>query len=167
LYEIISKTQINKAYKFVKLIRKGEEKIIDISDIEYALAYNIKPGDIIKVIDAPQNIAYVLGEVNKPGIISVNEGTTVLEAIISAGYFNSKAAPSSVFLYKGGIKGEAIKVNLSGAIKGGNIEENPKVEPGDIVYVPADAFKTALDWIPVINNLLEIYSNLNSIINYK
>ena len=165
LYEIISKTQINKAYKFVKLIRNGEEKIIDISSIEYALSYNVKAGDIIKVIDAPQNIAYVLGEVNKPGIISVNEGTTVLEAIISAGYFSSKAAPSSVFLYKGGIDGEAIKVNLSGAIKGGNIEENPKVEPGDIVYVPADAFKTALDWIPVINNLITFYNNIYGLLN--
>ena len=164
LYEIITKTQINKAYKFVKLIRNGEEKVIDISDIEYSLSYNVNAGDIIKVIDAPQNIAYVLGEVNRPGIISVNEGTSVLEAIISAGYFNAKAAPSSVFLYKGGINGEAIKVNLSGAIKGGNIEENPKVEPGDIVYVPADAFKTALDWIPVINNLITFYNNINSII---
>jgi len=165
LYEIISKIQIDKAYKFVKLIRNGEEKVIDISNIENALSFNVKPGDIIKVVDAPQNIAYVLGEVNNPGIISVNEGTTVLEAIISAGYFSAKAAPSSVFLYKGGINGEAIKVNLSGAIKGGNIEENPKVEPGDIIYVPADAFKTALDWIPVINNLLGLYNNLNSIIN--
>ena len=160
LYEIISKIRTNKAYKFVKLIRNGEEKVIDISNIEYSLSYNVKAGDIIKVIDAPQNIAFVLGEVNEPGIISVNEGTTVLEAIISAGYFNTKAAPSSVFLYKGGIDGEAIKVNLSGVVKGGNIEENPKVEPGDIVYVPADAFKTALDWIPVISNFIAFYNNI-------
>ncbi|MBO8140507.1 MAG: SLBB domain-containing protein, partial [Thermosipho sp. (in: Bacteria)] len=165
LYEIISKIQIDKAYKFVKLIRNGEEKVIDISNIENALSFNVKPGDIIKVVDAPQNIAYVLGEVNNPGIISVNEGTTVLGAIISAGYFSAKAAPSSVFLYKGGINGEAIKVNLSGAIKGGNIEENPKVEPGDIVYVPADAFKTALDWIPVINNLITFYNNIYGLLN--
>ncbi|WP_126994179.1 polysaccharide biosynthesis/export family protein [Thermosipho globiformans] len=163
LYEIISKAEIDKGYKFVKLTRDATEKIIDISNIEYTLSFNVKPGDIIKVIDAPQNIAYVLGEVNNPGIISVNEGTTVLEAIISAGYFSAKAAPSSVYLYKGGIDGKAIKVNLSGAIKGGNIEENPRVEPGDIVYVPADAFKTALDWVPIINNLITLYNNIYQI----
>jgi protein involved in polysaccharide export with SLBB domain len=165
LYELMSKVNINKAYKFVKLTRDATEKIIDISNIEYTLSFNVKPGDIIKVIDAPQNIAYVLGEVNKPGVISVNEGTTVLEAIISAGYFGTKAAPSSVYLYKGGIDGEAIKVNLSGAIRGGNIKENPKVEPGDIVYVPADAFKTALDWVPVIRSLIGLYNDVNGLIN--
>ncbi|MDK2886586.1 MAG: polysaccharide biosynthesis/export protein [Thermosipho sp. (in: thermotogales)] len=165
LYEIITRTEANKAYKFVKLIRDGSEKVIDISDVEYTLSFNVKPGDIIKIIDAPQNIAYVLGEVNKPGIISVNEGTTVLEAIISAGYFGPKAAPSSVYLYKGGINGEAIKVNLSGAIKGGTIEENPKVEPGDIIYVPSDPFKAAIDWIPVINNLINLYNNINGLLS--
>ncbi|MBO8161204.1 MAG: SLBB domain-containing protein [Thermosipho sp. (in: Bacteria)] len=165
LYEIISKISTSKAYKFAKIIKNGVEKTVDISNIEYTLSYNIHPGDIIKIIDAPQNIAYVLGEVNKPGIISVNEGTTVLEAIISAGYFSAKAAPSSVYLYKGGVNGEAIKVNLSGAIKGGNIVENPKVEPGDIVYVPADAFKTALDWIPVINSMIDFYNNISGLYN--
>lgn len=165
LYEIITEIKLEKAYKFIKLIRDEKEEIIDISNIEKALAFNVKPGDIIKVVDIPQNIAYVLGEVNNPGMISVNEGTTVLEAIILAGYFNDKAAPSSVFLYKGGINGEAIKVNLSKTIKGGNAKENPKVEPGDIIYVPADAFKTAIDWIPVINNLLGLYNNISLIIN--
>ncbi|SHH28495.1 SLBB domain-containing protein [Thermosipho atlanticus] len=165
LYEILTKLGIDKNYKYVKLLRNSEEKIIDISKVEDTLAFNVKPGDIIKVVDTPQNFAYILGEVKNPGIVQLHEGTTVLEAIISAGFFTQNAAPSSIFLYKDGINGNAIKVNLSGAVKGGNITENPIVEPGDIIFVPNDPLRTAIDWIPTISSMLNLVNNSILLLN--
>jgi len=87
----------------------------------------------------------------------------VLQAIIQSGYFTNKAAASSVWLYKGGIDGKPIRVNLAGAIGGGRIEYDPILESGDIVFVPSDIFRTALEWIPVINNLIVFYNNISGL----
>ncbi|MEN3042875.1 MAG: SLBB domain-containing protein, partial [Fervidobacterium sp.] len=144
LYEVLTKIGINKTYKKLELTSGTQKQSIELKDISQARNYNIKPGDIIKILDTPENFAYVLGEVNKPGIISLSENTTVLQAIIQSGYFTTKAVPSSVWLYKGGVNGKPIRVNLAAATSGGNIEYNPIVEPGDVVFVPADMFKTAL-----------------------
>ncbi|MFN3327294.1 MAG: polysaccharide biosynthesis/export family protein [Fervidobacterium pennivorans] len=105
----------------------------------------------------------MLGEVNKPGIIQLTEGTTVLQAVIQAGYFTAKAAPSTVWVYKGGVDGKVEKVNLSGAISGGRVDNNIILESGDIVFVPSDPFKSALEWIPVINNLITFYNNVSGL----
>ncbi|MBT1247774.1 MULTISPECIES: polysaccharide biosynthesis/export family protein [unclassified Thermosipho (in: thermotogales)] len=159
LYELISNFNVNKNFRLIKILNKDVS--IDVNDVEKALGYVVKPGDVVKIVDAPQNIAYVLGEVKNPGVISLNDGMDVLEAVIRAGYFTDNAAPSSVFLYKGGVNGTAIKVNLNDAIKkNGSV---PKVEPGDVVYVPSDPFKTALEWVPVINNLIGLYNNIKTI----
>ena len=163
LYEVLMKAGIDKNYRKIELTRGMEKHLLELKDIAQARSYVVKPGDVVKILDVPQNFAYVLGEVNKPGIIYLTEGTTVLQAIIQSGYFTNKAAASSVWLYKGGIDGKPIRVNLAGAIGGGRIEYDPILESGDIVFVPSDIFRTALEWIPVINNLIVFYNNISGL----
>lgn len=163
LYEVLMKAGIDKNYRKIELTRGMEKHLLELKDIAQARSYVVKPGDVVKILDVPQNFAYVLGEVNKPGIIKLTEGTTVLQAIIQSGYFTNKAAASSVWLYKGGIDGKPIRVNLAGAIGGGRIEYDPILENGDIVFVPSDIFRTALEWIPVINNLIVFYNNISGL----
>ncbi|MDI6863486.1 MAG: SLBB domain-containing protein, partial [Pseudothermotoga sp.] len=163
LYEVLMKAGVDKNYRKIELTRGIEKYSLELKDLAQARSYVVKAGDVVKILDVPQNFAYVLGEVNKPGIIKLTEGTTVLQAIIQSGYFTNKAAASSVWLYKGGIDGKPIRVNLAGAIGGGRIEYDPILENGDIVFVPSDIFKTALEWIPVINNLIVFYNNISEL----
>jgi|GEM_PF-766732 len=163
LYEILTKVGIDKNYRKIELTRGTEKQLLELKDLAQARGYNVYPGDVVKVLDVPQNFAYVLGEVNKPGIVQLTEGTTVLQAVIQAGYFTAKAAPSTVWVYKGGVDGKVEKVNLSGAISGGRVDNNIILESGDIVFVPSDPFKSALEWIPVINNLITFYNNVSGL----
>ena len=163
LYELLTKVGVNKNYRKLELLSGTEKSTIELKDISQARSYNIKPGDVVRILDTPENFAYVLGEVNRPGIIQLTENTTVLQAIIQAGYFAQKAAPASVWLYKGGVNGKPVKVNLSAAISGGTLTDNPIVEPGDVIYVPSDIFKSALEWIPIINNLITFYNNVSGL----
>ncbi|MGB9796084.1 polysaccharide biosynthesis/export family protein [Fervidobacterium gondwanense] len=163
LYEALTKVGINKNYRKIELTKGTEKQTIELKDLTQARGYNVYPGDVVRIVDILQNYAFVLGEVNTPGIVWLTEGTTVLQAIVQSGYFTQKAAPSSVWLYKGGVEGQAVKVDLSAAMSGGRVTYNPIVESGDIVFVPADVFKSALDWIPVINSLLNFYFFYSSI----
>ncbi|MGC8819640.1 MAG: SLBB domain-containing protein, partial [Fervidobacterium sp.] len=163
LYEVLTKVGIDKNYRKIEIVRGTEKQMLELKNISESRSYNIKPGDVIKILDMPENYAYVLGEVNKPGIVQLTENMTVLQAIIQSGYFSAKAAPSSVWLYKGGVNGKPIRVNLSAALSGGVLTDNPIVEPGDVIYVPSDVFKTALEWVPVISNLITLYDNISKL----
>lgn len=158
LYEILTKVGIDKNYRKIELTRGTEKQTLELKDLAQARGYNVYPGDIIRVMDVLQNYALVFGEVNQPGIISLTEGTTVLQAVLQAGSFTQKAAPSSVWLYKGGVEGNPIRVDLSAAVSGGVIKYNPVVETGDIIFVPSDPWRSALDWLPVITSLLGFYT---------
>ncbi|ODN30982.1 polysaccharide biosynthesis/export family protein [Fervidobacterium thailandense] len=163
LYEVLTRTGLNKNYRKIEITSGTQKQTIQLKDLSQSRSYNIKPGDVVRILDTPENFAYVLGEVNRPGIVTLSENTTVLQAIIQAGYFTQKAVPSSVWLYKGGVNGKPVRINLQAAVSGGNIDFNPVVEPGDIVFVPTDMFRTALEWIPIINNLIQFYNNISGL----
>ncbi|AFG34262.1 periplasmic protein involved in polysaccharide export [Fervidobacterium pennivorans DSM 9078] len=158
LYEILTKVGIDKNYRKIELTRGTEKQTLELKDLAQARGYNVYPGDIVRVLDVLQNYAFVFGEVNQPGIIKLTEGMTVLQAILLSGSFTQKAAPSSVWLYKGGVEGKPIQVDLSATVSGGVIKFNPVVENGDIIFVPSDPWRSALDWLPVITSLLGFYT---------
>ena len=160
LYEVLTKVEMSKNYGRIEITSGTNKQTITLKTTSDATAYNVKPGDIVRISDASMNFVYVLGEVKNPGVVQVTEGMTVLQAIIQSGYFTSKAVPSTVWLYKGGVDGQAVKANLSSATSGGKIEYNPVVEPGDVVFVPADMFKTAADWVSTISPLVTMFSTI-------
>ncbi len=103
LYEILTKLNVSRAYRTVQLIRETQSYEIDITDFEKTRGFVVRPGDVVKVVGIPQNIAYVLGEVNNPGIVTLSEKTTVVQAIVASGGFSKRASASNVYLFKGGL----------------------------------------------------------------
>jgi len=79
---------------------------------------------------------FVLGEVRKPGAYSIDKDTTILEAIILAGGFTERAAPSGTKLLRKRIDGtqETIEVDLSGvALRA----RETLLSDGDTLLIPA------------------------------
>jgi polysaccharide export outer membrane protein len=83
------------------------------------------------------NKIIVLGEVGHPGVFSLSEQKSVLEAVALAGGFTKDAVLDSVIVIKGGLKNpQAMRVNLTKALIRANMKENVLLVSQDIVYVP-------------------------------
>jgi len=80
----------------------------------------------------------VLGEVENPGVF-VSEGSRVLEMVARAGGASKDAQMKKVALIRPATETSPARnaiVNLDRFIKQGDLEQNPTVQRGDIIYVP-------------------------------
>jgi polysaccharide biosynthesis/export protein len=81
---------------------------------------------------------YVGGEVNKPGLLTLQGEVNALQAVINAGGFNELARTDQVIVIRKDEEGKAVpyKVDLSSPL----YETDPKnmllLQPNDVVYVP-------------------------------
>jgi polysaccharide export outer membrane protein len=81
----------------------------------------------------------VLGEVENPGIYVSEGGSRVLEMVARAGGPSNNAQMKNVALIRPATETSAPRnavVNLDQFIKKGDMEQNPPVQRGDIIYVP-------------------------------
>jgi polysaccharide export outer membrane protein len=78
-----------------------------------------------------------LGQVGKPGQYDLRYEMTVTEAIAVAGGFNPTAR-TQVFLYHrvGDQWVEAKELNIKQILQGKNVGEDPRIGPGDMIFVP-------------------------------
>ncbi|MDK2952657.1 MAG: polysaccharide biosynthesis/export protein [Kosmotoga sp.] len=108
---------------------------------------------------------YVFGEVERPGVIEYTPDMNVLEAILSAGGPKNTAELSRVLLFKNGISENpevqyvdldkyAVDSKKSNEVP--KIPEVPKVEPGDVIYVPSSYMVDIKEVMGVISSLLTI-----------
>ncbi|NWF52701.1 MAG: polysaccharide export protein [Nitrospirae bacterium] len=98
---------------------------------------------------------YVLGEVVKPGVFTINTSMNVLEAISSAGGFTKDAKDKSVFVIRGNRDNpQLIKLDLKDALKKGSIAHNIELQGNDIVFVPATFIADASRFAVYLRNLL-------------
>ncbi len=165
LYEVLTKLNVSRAYRTVQLIRDAQTYEIDITDFEETRGFVVRPKDIVKVVGIPQNLAYVLGEVNSPGAVTLTERMTVVQALVSKGGFSAKAAPSNVYLFKGGLSDpNPQKLDLTGLARGRQVAVDPVLNPGDVIFVPDNPFVTALDILPVVNTILTTVITVRSLI---
>jgi protein involved in polysaccharide export with SLBB domain len=81
---------------------------------------------------------FVGGQVNAPGVITIQGRTTVLQAIFDAGGVRSDANISDVIIISRGPDNNPVsrEVNLKKAAKGKLSEEETLIRPYDIIYVP-------------------------------
>jgi protein involved in polysaccharide export with SLBB domain len=84
---------------------------------------------------------YVGGEVNKPGLLTLQGEVDVLQAIINAGGFKETAQINHVIVIRKGKESKAAsyKVNLSRILSGTDTKETFLLQPNDVVYVPKTA----------------------------
>lgn len=80
---------------------------------------------------------YVMGEVLRAGAFPLIPGMTVLQALANAGGFTTFADVKKIHVLRmvNGKRAE-LPFNYRDVLKGGNEEQNIKLEPGDTVVVP-------------------------------
>jgi polysaccharide biosynthesis/export protein len=92
---------------------------------------------------------YVDGEVLRPGVVTLPGPMTVLQALSQAGGMKETARLSEVIVIRknGQEKPATLVVNLEEAIEGSDLQQDIRVMPHDIVYVPRSAIGNVNLWV--------------------
>jgi len=105
--------------------------------------------------------AYVIGEVNKPGEIPLeNERLTLLQAIAKSGDLTDMANRKSILIFRGGdtSKVHTSVVNLTdiNSLKTANL----MIKPNDIVYVMPNGMKAFNVGVTEISPIFNLIGNV-------
>jgi polysaccharide export outer membrane protein len=106
---------------------------------------------VLKDFEKPYFIAD--GQVGKPGKYELRGDLTLTEAIAMAGGFQDTAKHSQVLLFRkvDDQWTEAKLINVKKMQKSGNLKEDPMLHPGDMLFVPKNAFSKFKQFIPTGN----------------
>lgn len=130
----------------------GEVQAAGRSPSELAKSMKEQLSPYVKAPQVSVNIArfhtikvYVLGEVNRPGVVELQNSHNVIDAIAGAGSWTKDAAKKKVHLIRYGQKNETgtIVVNLLNIVKKGDTTENYELGNGDILFLDSNG---RLDW---------------------
>ncbi|GJL78490.1 MAG: sugar ABC transporter substrate-binding protein [Nitrospinaceae bacterium] len=141
------KADLRKSY----LLRNGRKVKINIYSLvkEDDFTQNIwlKPNDLVFIHDNFGNRINIMGEVEKPQVVTYQEGMTVMDAILLAEGLTDIAKANGTKVYRknlsqvrtgGGI--QKISVPLDKVIFEGDLSKNLELKPGDIIHVPRSFF---------------------------
>lgn len=113
-------------------------------DIEKVLVIYVKSPQVNVIVTQPLSVfsqVKVIGEVERPQSVPFREGMTVLDAILAVGGLGQYAAGNRAkIVRKQGNKTEEIRVKLSSLVNGGDMRQNLKLKPGDVLVVPESRF---------------------------
>jgi len=96
-------------------------------------------GDTVLVpeLGMAENKVYVLGEVKNPGAFSVKGEITLVEAIALAGSATEPAVLEDTKILRGDLtRPQVLSSDVRRLMKKGDMSQNVKVLPGDIIFVP-------------------------------
>ena len=99
---------------------------------DVSLNATLSPGDVLVVPDNTGKVL-VLGEVTKPGYVTLVGDAKILDAIVLAGGPTLSAAPERISIFR---EGQSLHPNLEALLRDGKLDENVLMQPGDIVDVP-------------------------------
>jgi len=108
------------------------------TDIETRLKkYIPEPVVTVTVTGIEGNRIYVIGQVGKPGAITMNPKVNVLQALSIAGGATPFAALNDIIIVRSaGAKQQILPFRYSDISRGKNLEQNIVLESGDVVIVP-------------------------------
>lgn len=97
-----------------------------------------EPIAIVLVTDVKGNVAYVVGQVNKPGQIVMNPSINVLQAISMSGGANPYAKLDSIIVIRTSANGvqRVLPFKYGQVASGKDLQQNVLLESGDVVVVP-------------------------------
>jgi polysaccharide biosynthesis/export protein len=99
--------------------------------------YYADPSITLIVTDVKGNVAYVIGQVNKPGSIEMNPTVSVLQALSIAGGLNPYAKGDSIIVIRNAATGQRVlRFHYGQVTSGKDLEQNIELESGDVVVVP-------------------------------
>jgi len=118
--------------------------------------YLIDPQVVVNISSVQSQKIMVLGEVNNPGVFTLDTDMGVLESISKAGGTTRDAKIGNVLLIrKGQGKPVVTSLNLKKVLKEGDVSQNTNLQNGDIVYLPRVA----------IANVSRFFSHLSEILS--
>ncbi|HUF61410.1 MAG TPA: SLBB domain-containing protein [Verrucomicrobiales bacterium] len=96
----------------------------------------------VTLTDVQSRNYWILGQVVSPGTYSLNQPTTLVQALAKAGGIDDRSAdPNSsranlaaAYMVR---NGETLPVDLERLVRHGDMSQNVYLEPGDYVYVPS------------------------------
>ena len=99
--------------------------------------YVSEPVVTVSVQDIKGNVAYVIGQVAKPGAIIMNPGVNVLQALSIVGGGNPYAKMDNIIVIRSSAGGQRVLNFHYGQVASGkSLEQNVQLESGDVVVVP-------------------------------
>jgi polysaccharide export outer membrane protein len=99
--------------------------------------YVSEPVVTVSITDAKGNVAYVIGQVAKPGPIPMNPAVNVLQALSIAGGGNPYAKMDSIIIIRNTTAGQrTMSFHYGQVANGKSLEQNVQLESGDVVVVP-------------------------------
>lgn len=124
------------------MIVRGKDMVIwiDLRDLlengNMALNASLQNNDIIFIPQSEDQLAYVMGMVQQPGVLVLRSSMTVLDAIMQSGGLARDADRNEVYLVRqDGGKGAVEKVDFAAMVERGDLRQNYVLKDGDILYV--------------------------------
>lgn len=113
-------------------------------DIEKVLGEYVRSPQINVIVTQPASAfsqVKVIGQVVRPQSIAYRDGLTVLDAVLAVGGLGPFAAGNRAKVVRTvGGKSTEIKVKLSALVNDGDMRQNVKLQPGDVIVIPESRF---------------------------
>ena len=91
----------------------------------------------VMVTEVKGNVVYVIGQVNKPGQLTMNPTINVLQALSMAGGANPYAKLDGIIVIRSTATGQRLLPFKYGQVSSGkDLAQNVQLESGDVVVVP-------------------------------
>lgn len=124
------------------MIVRGNEMLIwiDLRELlekgNLTLNTKLQNGDFIFIPQSEDQLAYVMGEVQRPGVVVLRSQMTVLDAVMLSGGLTINAKPENIFIIRSEDgKGYVTQINMNTMIAKGDLRNNFILKDGDILYV--------------------------------
>ena len=145
----------------------GKSEMVDLSSAGSGSKTNenpkLSPGDLVVVPESTNRVA-VLGYVTTPGYFELKDGknVTLSDALgLAKGVISRKGQVDSILVLRmSDGKQQRLTYNFGKFLKSGDVQQNPDIQPGDVVYVPAgknpswDAVVRALSSVSLFANAI-------------
>lgn len=126
-------------------------------DLARRYAAFIKDPDVsVSVTSAHGLLVYLLGEVGKPGELSLAGGSRLSQAIAEAGGYTDHAATSRMVVSRKTEDGKVqrIHVDIRDILEKGRFDQDIALQPGDMISVPRKPYPVGWqDWLAVLGGL--------------
>ena len=113
-------------------------------DIETVLSEYVRSPQINVIVTQPASAlsqVQVIGQVARPAPIPYRDGLTVLDAVLAVGGLGPFAAGNRAKIVRTeNGKQREIKVKIADLVNEGDLRQNLKLQPGDVVVVPQSRF---------------------------
>jgi polysaccharide export outer membrane protein len=113
-------------------------------DVEKVLSIYVKSPQVNIIVTKPTSAfsqVKVIGQVLHPAAVPYREGLTVLDAVLAVGGLANFAAGNRAHIVRMENGRETqLKVKLDALVNGGDMSQNLKLQPGDVLVVPESRF---------------------------